>query len=103
MQHNFDCFHSADSLSFTLRPESRLINGVYYFSQPNNAYRLCLDHLSLYRHYSQPSCPTKNPEWETPEAQTADGGRSEPPPVSRQAVTHGVVRLSGWVRNAATK
>lgn len=46
--------------------------------------------------------PPKNP-LETPEEQRTDSDHSEPPPVSRQAVTHDVIRLCGWVRNAARK
>lgn len=40
---------------------------------------------------------------ETPEEQKTDSDHSQPPPVSRRAVTHDVVRLCGWVRNVARK
>lgn len=52
---------------------------------------------------SSPPAP-ENPS-ETPEERKADSDHSQPPPVSRQAVTHDVIRrcLCGWVRNEARK
>lgn len=40
--------------------------------------------------------PQKDPS-EAPEEQQTDSDHSEPPPVFRQAVTHGVIRLCGWM------
>lgn len=69
----------------------------------SSAHRLCAGHLSLYRHYSAPPPPAPSDPSETPEERGTDSDHPEPPPVSRQAVTHDVIRACGRVRNAAKK
>lgn len=68
--------HSPDRLWSGWASDRRtLINGGYYFPA-NNAQRLCVDHLSLYRHFSSP-LSRRIRVWHL---------KSEPPPVSHDVI-----------------